>query len=285
MPEIEFKNSDKFRGWCFTINNWTEDDYERVKTIPHDYLILGQEIAPTTGTPHLQGYVYRASKLTFLQMKKYAPRGNFRVARGNAEENRAYCSEDGKFEEFGECPQQGRRNDLEVTREILRGTGRIRDVVETATSMTQIKFAETAIKYIEPKREFKPHVTWIYGRSGVGKSRTAYDLIPNCYRKTNSSGQWWDGYDAHEEVLLDDLKYDNISYSTLLELLDRYECRVQFKGGSRQFLAKKIVITSIESPEELFRRESSELLRRIDKIIFLEEYKQHVSENERNSQE
>jgi len=62
-------------------------------------------------------------------------------------------------------------------------------------------------------------------------------------------------------------------YSLLLELLDRYEVRVEAKGGSRQFLAKNIIVTSIFSPYEMFSQfsDAKELLRRIDEVkqIFL----------------
>lgn len=260
-------NSKQSKGWCFTINNWTPVDYAMALGMPHDYIIIGKEIGKKNKIPHLQGYVFMRNKLTFKQVKECLPRGNIRIAKGKPYENRDYCSKDGDFIEDGVCPVQGKRNDLDRVRNILSESGRIADVVTSASSLTQLKFAETAIKYIEKKRNWKPFVIWIYGPSGAGKTREAYEFLgENCYRKTNSTGQWWDGYDAHEDVLLDDLKADTLHYSTLLELLDRYECRVQFKGGSRQFLARRIVVTSIEHPDDLYRRESSELMRRIDVI-------------------
>lgn len=47
-------------GWCFTLNNWTEEEYSSiVHNIDADnfWYVIGKEIAPTTGTPHLQGYI------------------------------------------------------------------------------------------------------------------------------------------------------------------------------------------------------------------------------------
>jgi len=90
------------------------------------------------------------------------------------------------------------------------------------------------------------------------------------YRKTNSTGKWWDGYDGHTDILMDDIKDTSREmYTFLLELLDRYDCRVETKGGSRQILAKRIIITSIHSPMELYQcidPEIKELKRRIDVI-------------------
>lgn len=81
--------------------------------------------------------------------------------------------------------------------------------------------------------------------------------------------KWWEGYDAHENVIIDDFRKDSIQFSSLLRLLDRYAFRVETKGASRQLLAKNIIITCPESPEELFehtREDIKQLLRRIDEI-------------------
>jgi len=49
------------RRWCFTWNNYTEEDVSSLKKLSDvngmNYLLFGCEFAPTTGTPHLQGYV------------------------------------------------------------------------------------------------------------------------------------------------------------------------------------------------------------------------------------
>ena len=43
-----------------------------------------------------------------------------------------------------------------------------------------------------------------------------------------------------------------MKFDYLLRLLDRYPMRVEGKGTSRQMLSKKIIITSIFSPEETY---------------------------------
>jgi len=50
----------KVRRHRWTWNNYTEADVEHLKSFSEkdcDYIVFGREIAPTTGTPHLQGYV------------------------------------------------------------------------------------------------------------------------------------------------------------------------------------------------------------------------------------
>jgi len=273
------------RAWCFTLNNWTED----ARTMLRDevsqigtYLCFSPEMG-STGTPHLQGYVYFDNAKTFAKVLKILPKGShIEVAKGSPAENADYCGEadyerDKKkkyknplFESFGTKPAQGKRNDLQTIKEQIASGGSMTQIIETASNYQSLKTAELLLKYKEKKRNFKPYVIWIHGESGSGKTKTAYELMPDLYRKTNSSGKWWDGYDAHPDVLLDDIKDASQSnYSLLLELLDRYDVRVETKGGSRQFLASRIYVTSILSPYELFRHidpEIKELKRRIDEI-------------------
>jgi len=267
------KKQDKSQCWCFTLNNWTIEEYEKILAFPCDYIIVGKEVG-AEGTPHLQGYIRKQSQIRFNALKKLMPRAHIEIARLSPENNIQYCSKDKNYVEIGQRPVgQGKRTDIEIVRDVLKATGRISKVVEIAVNLQQIKTAETIIKYIEPKRDFKPNVIWIYGASGLGKTRRALDLFPDAYRKSNSTGQWWDGYDAHPDVVIDDVKNeDQKYYLTLLELLDRYECRIQVKGGTRQFLAKNIVLTSLWHPDRLFGAfdEAVEIKRRIDEIIHLE---------------
>ena len=266
------------RGWCYTINNYSDaditllDDVSQIAT----YLCYGKEVAPTTQTKHLQGYVYFENAKTFSKIQKILPKGShIEVAKGSALENKTYCSKDGDFKEFGSIPAQGKRNDINVVKEeILSGSG-MKEIIEIASNYQTLKTAELLLKYKEKKRNWKPEVVWFYGASGTGKTKTVYELAPEVYRKTNSTGKWWEGYDAHADVLLDDIKDTSKEmYSTLLELLDRYDCRVETKGGSRQFLAKRIYITSILHPRDLYGHidpDIKELARRIDSIKQLDQ--------------
>lgn len=50
----------RVKRFCFTLNNYTEDDIKKLQEYAQEwtqFAIIGKEIAPTTGTPHLQGYM------------------------------------------------------------------------------------------------------------------------------------------------------------------------------------------------------------------------------------
>lgn len=109
------------RAYIFTKNNYTEEDEERLRQCIGKaritYIIWGREIAPTTGTPHLQGYMQSNEK---MKERIHKATGLFvEIARASYEENRCnYCAKDGDWEEHG-IPNkehaghgQGRRTDL-----------------------------------------------------------------------------------------------------------------------------------------------------------------------------
>lgn len=86
--------SKRSRGWCFTLNNYTEEEYENIKSNLHSNTIkyiIGKEVGEN-GTPHLQGYCYYKEGKTFKYMKTINERIHWERARGNPSQNYEYCS-------------------------------------------------------------------------------------------------------------------------------------------------------------------------------------------------
>ena len=105
------------RGWCFTINNYADETIVALKAIECQYLVFGRETAPSTGTQHLQGFVYFDSPKRFSALKKLLPEGaHIEKAKGNCIQNREYCTKDGAFEEQGTLPSQGKRTDIKQSK-------------------------------------------------------------------------------------------------------------------------------------------------------------------------
>lgn len=255
------------RNWCFTLHNYTDDDLQIFKNIKCRYIIYGKEICPTTQRQHLQGYIQFDHQRTLTALKKFLglPKIHLEIANGSSEDNKAYCSKDGDMYERGDCKKQGRRTDIIDVKDMLTDGGNMRDIVPHATSVQSVRMAEIHLKYFEQKRMWKPNVQWFWGATGTGKTRSAYELMEDPYT-TLDTANWWEGYDAHENVIIDDMRGDFMKYHQLLKLLDRYPYIVECKGGSRQFLAKNIIITSAYHPKDIFhtREDISQLMRRID---------------------
>lgn len=234
-------------------------------------MVYGKETAPTTGTPHIQGYVYFKNTRTLSAVSKNLPRARLQAAKGNAHQNREYCTKEGDYFETGKIPSQGTRSDLEGVRNFVKEnkTAPIRNLLEnTNVNFQAIRLAEKYLTYCEQQRSWAPEVIWIHGPAGEGKTRYAYERHPDAHVQQNQM-KWWDGYDAHETVIIDDFREDHCSFTYLLGLLDRYPFKVEVKGGFRQFLARTIYITSPYAPEDAFHthEDIEQLLRRISKII------------------
>lgn len=259
--------SSRARAWAFTLNNPTAEktDYEAIKGLV--YLIVGAEVGES-GTPHHQGYVRLRSATTFAAVKKKLPEGaHIEIARGSPQQNIEYCSKENIWLEIGDRPKQGQRKDIELVRDLVsQGVG-MRDICDEVGSFQALRGAELILKYKEAKRDWVPEVYWFWGETGTGKTRCAHEMAVDPWVSAKNL-RWWDGYDAHSDVIIDDFRGDFCTFHELLRILDRYEYRVETKGGSRQLLAHRIFITCPLPPEFVYQtvEAKAQLYRRITEI-------------------
>lgn len=255
------------RNWCFTINNWSEEDVAEIEKCDFKYCIYGKEIGKE-GTHHLQGYIEFTKVYKMGTIKKLLTRAHLEQRKGTKEQARDYCKKENNFTELGEWGQQGKRTDLDKIRTIALEEG-MRNVTSIGT-MQQINVAKAFLTYNEEPRNWETEVIWLWGKTGTGKSRLAREIcnMDDCFTK-NENSKWWDGYDAHEYVIIDDFRDSWWSLTEMLSLLDRYEKKVEIKGGTRQFKPKKIIVTSCMSPANCYRNvgeEIQQLMRRVTEV-------------------
>jgi len=236
-------------------------------------VIYGKEIAPKTKTPHLQGYAELEHLTKFTTIKKaLGDRYHIESRKGAQRQAIDYCKKDGKWTEVGTPRKQGARTDIPWARQLALEEG-MREVTARC-NMQDIRIAEKFLTYNEEPRDWKPKVIWIWGKTGTGKSRRARETEwkPTETYTKNDGTKWWDGYDAHECVILDDFRCSWWTITEMLSLLDRYEKKVEYKGGWRQFKPKCIIITSCQAPSDCYKNTGEaidQLIRRVDEIIHL----------------
>lgn len=236
------------RNWCFTLNNPGNDQFDHI--LEHDDRIYAvcQLEQGEMGTLHIQGYIEFSKPIRFNALKRLEPRCHWEARKGSRDQARDYCmKEDGRIAgpwEYGQFEQEcGKRNDIHSVAELVRGGTSIEEIAE--------QFPGTFVKYhkgfqalsftLQKKRDWKTEVIVYWGDPGTGKSRKAHEENPGAYWKP--VGDWWDGYNGQDVVIIDDFQ-GWIQYSKLLQLMDRYPMAVEVKGGTVQFLAKKIIFTS-----------------------------------------
>lgn len=248
---------------------------DKIKSLPDtfecNYYIYGKETGDS-GTPHLQGYVELASRVTFNKLSKHLNGFHIESRKGTSQQAIQYCSKDGNVEMFGTPKSPGQRTDLVTLRDLLQETPSIKELLaneDLQLNYQSLRFAEHLLKYYDKPRDYKPTVVWLYGQSGTGKTRAATAALPHAYFKSNGSGKWWPGYDGEEDIILDDVESNAYGLKYLIGIMDRYPFTVEGKGGTRQFRGRNIYVTSLEHPTKEYPGSPDyhhQILRRIDEL-------------------
>jgi len=93
----------------------------------------------------------------------------------------------------------------------------------------------------------------LWGPSGTFKTYTALKVLPEAYIWGPEQLKWFDGYDGHKHLILDEFRGGvHFQFAFLLRLLDRYPMKVEVKGGMREFIADIIYITSPLHPKDWY---------------------------------
>jgi hypothetical protein len=182
------------KHWCFTLNNYTEDEYKSVCEVRPgwvDYICVGRE-SGESGTPHLQGYLCLQRKQRIGFLKTVLPRAHFESMKGTPIQASDYCKKDGDWVEFGTLPENQTakaRKEKEHNWELIKQQC-YDDDLESIAPEVFIKHYSSLKKIRSDHRNKKmpaaldwhkkPPNMWFYGPTGVGKSHR-YSLISASY--------------------------------------------------------------------------------------------------------
>lgn len=109
----------------------------------------------------------------------------------------------------------------------------------------------------------------LWGSTGVGKSRRAWEEAGLDAYPKDPRTKFWDGYRSQKHVVVDEFR-GGIDIAHLLRWCDRYPVNVEIKGAAVTLKAEKIWITSNLPPERWYPDLDAEtmaaLLRRLTVI-------------------
>lgn len=299
MSVQDFANRTRLRNFCWTLNNPTQADRDRLQQLPSlcSYYVFGEEGLAEEKTQHLQGYCELPSAKTFSVIKKWFPRAHLEARRGTSKQAADYCKKgqqphdewkeegtsgenygkDALVHEWGNISQQGKRSDLSTFVDEVKKQPKttMKDLIESHTGVVAKyplfveKVRNLYVKYdtLDWKNGDPPNI-WYVGPSGAGKSRRAREEFPHLFGKMLN--KWWDGYDGEATVLLDDLHPDHCKgLTTYLKIWsDRYVFIAEVKGASLKIRPERIIVTTQYSLVELFsNQEDRDAIKRRFKII------------------
>lgn len=280
--EERIGKKERHRGWVGTLNNYTEEECKKMEDTLKGkvkFFVCGKEIAPETGTPHLQMcVVWKQSKtLTATKKNLCSKRWHLDIKRGSDQANLDYCSKESLWLTFGKPCKQGKRSDLEDIYDAVESGASMDDVIEMRPNYQGLRAAQLLIhRRKPPPRKTKRKILWFWGATGTGKSRTARDILGDDCWVSQDTAQWFEGYEQQKGVILDDIRGDFSTFSKFLRITELWvsDYKVEVKGGSAYWNPDTIIITSDRPPEQCWdvgTKRMKQLLRRIETIVHFPE--------------
>lgn len=295
------------RKWQLTINNPQQWDltHEVIKDIlsqikPIVYYCMSDEIGLKDGTHHTHLFIACSSPMRFSTLKNKFPKAHIEFAKGTSSQNRDYIFKIGKWtndiknetnlpdthEECGELPleRQGKRSDLQDLYDLIESGLSDYEILQQDTehmlNLEMINKTRQIINREIYKNTFRQlEVTYIYGKTGVGKSRMVMEKYgySNVFRVTNYIRGGFDAYHNQDVILFEEFR-SSIPIQDMLNYLDGYPLELPCRYANKIACFTKVYIVSNISLLEQYtshqheHRETWEaFLRRIHKVIYWDE--------------
>ena len=274
--------SERSNRWCFTINNFTQEDEEAVMNLPEqDWCksVIAEEEHLDEGTPHIQGFMILNERkyLSWLKNAYFGPRIHLEVARGSVYDNWKYCSKENQvIVEYNKPPQADNKPHRSLTRsdQVYQS---FREACKTCTedemmsqfpgltvryrSYYQAVHAEYAMESITIYNgRLHDKNLWIYGPAGSGKTTLALSDIPVSQIYLKRRDKWWDGFkpEKHTRILIDEFAplhgdLSHIMADYVKHWGDRFPYNAEIKCGATVIDPNiPVIITSNFSIDQCF---------------------------------
>lgn len=293
--------------WVFTINNYTDVELDILRALVDavdyvSYLCFGLELAPTSGTPHVQGYLQLSSRKSTGQVCTcLGGRARVELAKGSAEQNQKYCSktreEDDEpnavYEEYGQAREpRGKKR----SRESDDVFDQIKEDIESGSSIVDIcrrypkefikfhagiqkMFSTLNVKYqVVPngpwRWDLRPQLTFdksylVYGKTEIGKTSYICSLFPKILLCTHLDDLKCFASGAYDAILFDDMSFKHLPDRTQLYLVDQdFDRSIHVRYGTVRIPRKTPKFFMHNRKADVVDLSLPEIRRRVDIIRF-----------------
>lgn len=255
------KNTKGAKAFMLTCNeeDMFADVIAYVRSLSPNYMIACKECAPTTGHVHMHLYAQFVNTRR-LSFKKLCG-SHVDVCKGSCQQNIAYVKKDGDIIVEEGTPR-------------FKGGVTIKDVKamskeQRADLPVQLynivqKVNEDEAKDISPMDYYKKvEVFYVYGESGAGKTKWCIDnMVENkisTFNEVKYDGSFWHGVKPDGKVALyDDWRDSHMKPAEFINFIDYNRHVMNVKGGSVRNGYERIYITSVQSPEEIYKSVNGE---------------------------
>lgn len=286
---------DRQRRWVFTLNNYSDEELESLRNSTESvkHLFAGCEIAPSTGTPHLQGYVEFKHPKTMSAVKKCfgSDRYWLAIARGTAWEGYQYALKDGNAAvAHGEIPKEEYSDSTGTWESIVQMIKEGFTYLEIVERFPNVAVQQgTAIQRYKIEYENSlagwrdVHTTYVCGKTGVGKTRSIMEAYGyrNCYRVTrypkgkNGEMKGFDQYNGEPIIIFEEFR-NSMPVEEMLNLLDGYPLRLPCRYADRMAQFTRVFIVTnwdfdqqYQGIQDNFPETYAAFCRRIDDDVIL----------------
>ena len=295
------ENDVRSRKWLVTINNPVEKGMEhnaikaQLQLFKNCvYWCMSDEIGKDGGTYHTHIFICCSGAVRFSTLKKRFNGAHFDVCKGTAIDNKNYVFKEGKWsntekedtrvdgtqEEWGDCPveRQGQRNDISDLYAMIKEGLTNYEIIESnpqyMLNLDKIERARQTVLEERFKNEWRDlTVTYIYGTTGAGKTRSVMDKYgySNVFRVTDYEHPF-DGYKGQDVIVFEEFR-SSLRIDDMLKYLDGYPVEIPCRYANKIACFTKVYIISNIALTEQYpnvQKEQTEtwnaLLRRIDKV-------------------
>ena len=269
----------RVRRWVMTFQNVDEGFISKLNNILESedikYAIYGIENAPTTNNRHIHVYVHFRKTQYRNHIKALFGSCWLEPAKGSEKNNIQYISKDGDFKEFGEKSET-----LTLT---LEKESNLLKMLDDALNMEWEDFeAKYPIECYRNRNkimawihdhtislppwngDLKSKNIWLWGNSGVGKSKWAHQQALENVTFVKSCTKWWDGYKDSKIklIIIEDFPRDcgNWLINIIKIWCDRYGFDGEIKGGTKRINPGKwwMIVTCNHPIDYIFQEAAEE---------------------------